>query len=89
MSERNNRRILNKIAARTVPGIREVLDALNCINWAIENGCTDPKVKEAHGLLVEASDIFRESAHEALQEAKEICTIKGLIKSGKAEDDDK
>lgn len=64
-----------------------MLDALNCINWAIENGCADPKVKEAHGLLLEASEIFRESAHAALQEAKEICAIKGLVKAWKEDAD--
>lgn len=83
MSERNNRRLLNKIAAHIVPGVREVLDALNAINDAIENnGVTDRKVIQARELLAEASEIFREAALESLKEAKEICTIKGLIKPG-------
>ena len=89
MSERNNRRLLNKIAAHIVPGVREMLDALNAINDAIENnGITDRKVLQARELLEEASEIFREAALEALGQAKEICIIKGLIKPSEGKDDD-
>ena len=48
----------------------------------------DRKVIQARELLAEASEMFREAALESLKEAKEICTIKGLIKPSEGKDDD-
>lgn len=56
-----NRQVLNKIASRSIPGAREALDALNCLNYAVDVADWG-KATQALDLLRQAADKFRESA---------------------------
>lgn len=56
-----NRQILNKIASRSIPGAREALDALNCLNYAVDVADW-AKASQALELLRQAADKFREAA---------------------------
>lgn len=58
-----NRQILNKIASRSIPGAREALDALNCLNRAVDIADWG-KASQALELLRQAVDKFRSAAVE-------------------------
>lgn len=58
-----NRQILNKIASRSVPGARETLDALNCLNRAVDVADW-AKASQALELLRQAADKFRALAND-------------------------
>ena len=58
-----NRQILNKIASRSIPGAREALDALNCLNYAVDVADW-AKASQALDLLRLAAEKFREAAND-------------------------
>ena len=58
-----NRQILNKIASRSIPGAREALDAINCLNYAVDVADWS-KASQALDLLRQAAEKFRAAAVE-------------------------
>lgn len=56
-----SRQILNKIASRFIPGAREALDALNCLNYGVDVADWG-KASQALELLRKAADKFRAAA---------------------------
>lgn len=70
-----NRQVLNKIASRSIPGAREALDALNCLNYAADVADWG-KASQALELLRQAADKFRAAAVERKRAA--ISTLSAL-----------
>jgi len=70
-----NRQVLNKIASRAIPGAREALDALNCLNYAVDVADWG-KATQALELLRVAADKFRMAAMERKRAA--IATLSAV-----------
>lgn len=76
MSTADNRRLQNHAVTKLYPGARQVLDALEQVNFAINVGNRTPSIVKAHDLLMDAADQMRTAAAAEVDKAAELVLIR-------------